>query len=199
MARRNQHNSEQIRAMALAAAERIVRDEGCDALNARRIAADMDYTVGTLYSVFVNMADLTLQLKTGTLRALARHLQAVPAGEPAAALEHMGRAYLRYAAVNHNRWRQLFEPCREAPEATLDDYRNASAALFKLIESQFARLAPAASNDDCRAAARAVGAGVHGICQLHFGGTHRPAEMAENEAVLLIDCFVRGWPARQND
>jgi AcrR family transcriptional regulator len=199
MARRNQHSSEEIRAMALAKAEQIVADEGYDALNGRRLAGGIGYTVGTLYSVFTNMADLILHLKILTLQAIVHHLQQVQADKPVDMLESFARAYLRYAASNYNRWRQLFESnCKEVPEATLSEYQKISAAIFRLIENQLARLAPAASADDLQAAAQAVGAGIHGICQLSLDGAQsRPIEAAEYETVLLTRCFVQGWLLRQ--
>lgn len=67
MARRSDHSREEIRAMALAAAQQIVTEQGFAALNARKIASAIGYTVGTLYLVFKNLDDLFLQLNARTL------------------------------------------------------------------------------------------------------------------------------------
>ena len=75
MARRSEHSKEEIRDMALAAAQDIVKAEGLAGLSARKIAKKIGYTVGTLYLVFKNQDDLILTINARTLDALAAKMQ----------------------------------------------------------------------------------------------------------------------------
>ena len=52
MARRSDHSREELREMAITAAEQIVVEQGYEGLSARKVAAAIGYTVGTLYLVF---------------------------------------------------------------------------------------------------------------------------------------------------
>ena len=58
MARRSDHSREELREMALAATEEIIDQQGLAGLTARKVAAGIGYTVGTLYLVFRNLDDL---------------------------------------------------------------------------------------------------------------------------------------------
>ena len=54
MGRRSDHSREEIQAMAIAAAAKLVETEGFQSLTARKVAKAIGYTVGTLYHVFRN-------------------------------------------------------------------------------------------------------------------------------------------------
>ena len=75
MARRSEHSKEQIRDMALEAAETIVATDGLAGLSARKIAKQIGYTVGTLYLVFRNLDDLVLHVNARTLDAMFVKMQ----------------------------------------------------------------------------------------------------------------------------
>ena len=56
--RRSDHTRAEIRSMAVDAAEVLVVREGYGGLTARKVAAQIGYTVGTLYLVFQNLDEL---------------------------------------------------------------------------------------------------------------------------------------------
>ena len=66
MGRRSDHSREEIRQMALQAAESIVTEGGYKALSARKVASEIGYTVGTLYLVFENLDELVLYVNGRT-------------------------------------------------------------------------------------------------------------------------------------
>lgn len=70
MARRSDHSRDELREMALTAAEQIVLENGYESLSARKVASAIGYTVGTLYLVFENLDDLVLQVNARTLDRL---------------------------------------------------------------------------------------------------------------------------------
>ena len=89
MARRSEHSLEEIKAMVLDAAESIVIEDGFSALKARTIAREIGYTVGSIYMVFTNMADLMMHINARTLDAIAAQLDQTQdsAAEPIEAAE----------------------------------------------------------------------------------------------------------------
>ena len=74
MARRSEHSLEELKALVLDAAETIVREEGFSGLKVRKIASEIGYTVGSIYMVFANMADLIMHINARTLDAIAAQL-----------------------------------------------------------------------------------------------------------------------------
>ena len=74
MARRYDHSREEIRTMALEAAEKIVVEQGHKGLTARKVMRDIGYAVGTLYLIFENLDDLILHLNVRTLDRLYRRM-----------------------------------------------------------------------------------------------------------------------------
>jgi AcrR family transcriptional regulator len=121
MARRGDHSREEIRDMALDAAEAIVIAEGYSGLSARKVASAIGYTVGTLYLVFKNLNDLVLRVNGRTLDQLYERLeQCLPEGSrenPEQALTTLAHAYIGYAQAESPRWNMLFEYVSSATPA----------------------------------------------------------------------------------
>ena len=122
MARRSDHSREEIREMALEAAENIVVEQGLEGLSARKVATAIGYTVGTLYLVFENIDDLILQINARTLDRLYAKLAETqaPARDARDRLLQLGQAYIQFADQDPHRWSMIFEhrlaEGRELPE-----------------------------------------------------------------------------------
>jgi AcrR family transcriptional regulator len=111
MARRSDHSREEIREMALVAAEQIVVDKGFEGLSARKVASVIGYTVGTLYLVFDNIDDLILQINARTLDRLYDRMAQTrtSASDPRDYLLRLGQVYIRFADEDPHRWAMIFE------------------------------------------------------------------------------------------
>ena len=183
--------------MVLSAAEAIVIKEGYAALNARRIAKQIGYTVGSIYMVFTSMADLILHIKARTLEDIALELQQIPMLEPEQGIEALARSYLNYANRNFNRWHMLFEYRQPKQNANVEWYQDKIDYVFSLAENHFRHLAPERSESQIKRAARALWAGVHGICVLSLSGSLDVVGVndVEENVVLLVRSFIRGWIA----
>ena len=123
MARRSEHSQKEIKEMVLHAAEDIVQHQGFSALKVRKIAADIGYTVGSIYMVFSNMNDLNMHIKARTWQRLALHLgRGFDEREPVslATIEHLAIAYLDFTVLNKGLWRMLFEHQFSAKEEVPD-------------------------------------------------------------------------------
>ncbi len=191
MARRNKHSLEEIKTMIMDAAETIITEQGYSALTVRKIAMKIGYTVGSIYMIFDNMADLTDHLKIKTIGRLTEQLQQVPAGSPEQAIAALSRSYVKFACENFNCWRMIFAGEAECPEW----YRQKMDIIHSLIETQFAQLAPDKSAQQHTQAARALWSGIHGICMLSLSEDLDAAtiDATEKDVALLVECFIRGW------
>jgi AcrR family transcriptional regulator len=194
MARRSEHSLDELRVMVLDAAETLVINEGFPALTARRIAVEIGYTVGSIYRVYANMADLILHINARTLDEIAARLGQVREQDATQAIEALALAYLHYAGQNADRWRGIFAHCLSADTAIPNGYREKLDRLRAPLEARFAQLAPGLADEQRRLAARALWSGVHGICMLSPPG-EADIHDTEETVVLLVRNFMRGWLA----
>lgn len=193
MARRNKHSLEEIRKMVLNAAETIIINEGYSALTVRRIAMQIGYTVGSIYMVFANMADLVIHIKANTVDDLTEQLQQIPDCAPDRHIKELAKTYLKFAEQNFNRWSMIFVRDDNDPEW----YQQKIDLIFSRVETQFAQLKPSCSKQQSQQAARSLWSGVHGICTLSLTGKQNAAGIndVENDIVLLVESFTGGWVA----
>jgi AcrR family transcriptional regulator len=195
MARRSEHSLEEIRVMVLDAAEAIVIKDGYSALKVRSIARDIGYTVGSIYMVFANMADLVMHIKARTLDDIAVQLQQAQDSVPEQCIAELARIYLRYASQNFNRWSMIFEYRLPQDDGVPEWYQEKVGNVFSRVEAQFAKMAPQCSAQQSKQAARALWSGVHGICILSLTGKQDAAGIkdVEDAVALLVQSFIVGW------
>ncbi|HEB57619.1 MAG TPA: TetR/AcrR family transcriptional regulator [Gammaproteobacteria bacterium] len=199
MARRNEHSREELREMALAAAEAILEEQGLDGLSTRKVAARMGYTVGTLYLVFRNLDGLILEVNGRTLAALQQTLEsslAATTDRPLAQrLKALARAYHDFALCHPARWALLYE--HRSPDAAVPPWLSEAVhGLFALLEDL---LQPLTGADPATAlAARTLWGSVHGICVLAVTDKLDVAGPLEVDAAFasLIDNYLTGLTAQ---
>jgi AcrR family transcriptional regulator len=196
MARRSEHSREELHAMVLEAAERIVVAEGYRGLNARKVAAAIGYTVGTLYLVFENLDDLALQVNARTLDALYARMvaQLEDCHSAPDCLQRLGQAYVRFATEHANRWSMIYELSLASDHTLPDYYRDKVQRALSLVEQALTPLMNGKPRSEIAQAARALWGGVHGICilaltnRLDVAGT----ESVEALSTILVRNFVAG-------
>lgn len=201
MARRSEHSLEELKAMVLDAAETIVIEEGFQELKVRKIAMEIGYTVGSIYMVFANMADLIMHINARTLDAIALQLEQVQVRGAEQSIEILARTYLGYASQNFNRWRNIFE-CPLPVNAEIPGwYQEKVDTVPAPVLARFAELAPGLSQDQRKRAATALWCGVHGICVLSLTGKQDMAGIndIEETIVFLVRNFMGGWIASSNE
>jgi AcrR family transcriptional regulator len=195
MARRNDHTREEIRCMALDAAETIATTKGYHGISTRGIAASIGYTVGTLYLVFENLDDIILQVNGRTLDQLYDWVleRCSITNAPDEALLALSGAYIAYAENNELRWNMLFEQT-EGKSALLPEwYQHKRERVFSLVETALQPLSQ--DEDEIRRLGRVLWAGIHGICTLKI---RRRMDMAKDQSAkemvqMLIYNFLRGF------
>jgi AcrR family transcriptional regulator len=167
MGRRSDHSREELRSLALRAAEKIVEREGLRGLSTRRVASRIGYTVGTLYNLFEDLDDLVVQLNGRTLDDLGEALMApLPAVPPEEVLLVMARRYSAFVHAQARRWNLLFEhtlpPGRDLPPW----YNEKLGRLLGLVAKALAPFFDPGQEAARLEAARVLWASLHGICSL---------------------------------
>ncbi len=194
MAKRSEHTQEELKALVLSAAEAIVIEEGFSELKVRRIAAEIGYTVGSIYMVFTNMADLIMHINAKTLDAISAQLEQVQNCSTEPSIEALAIAYLSYASHNFNRWRTVFDYALSAKADIPAWYPKKVNSIFNPIEARFAELVPELAEDHRKRAARALWCSVHGICVLSLTGQDDKPHIydIEETLALLVRNFMNG-------
>jgi AcrR family transcriptional regulator len=186
--------------LVLEASESIVIEEGFEALKVRRIAAEIGYTVGSIYMAFKSMADLIMHINAKTLDAIAAELKQVQDCNTEHSIEKLAIAYLSYANQNFNRWRNVFESSYSADTQAADWYQDKFDNVFALVDSQLAKFKPELAEGHRKRAARALWCGIHGICVLSLKGELDKTDLNEVEKtiILLVRSFMQGWLEKAN-
>ncbi len=202
MAKRSEHSSEELKALILNAAEIIVSEEGISALNVRRIAREIGYTVGSIYMVFANMADLIMQIHARTLDKLAENLIMVNNDNDQQFLELWAMSYLSYATKNFNQWSHALKynlPVKVEQETQTWYLTKIDKILFP-VRARLARLKPAQTEEQIKYAAIALSTGIQGLCVLLINAQSNKSEIKEIEDIvtLLVRNFLRGWLIETN-
>ncbi len=203
MAKRCEHSSEELKALILNAAEIIVSEEGISALNVRRIAREIGYTVGSIYMVFANMADLIMQINARTLDKLAENLLMVNDDNDQQFLELWAVNYVSYAIQNFNQWSQALKyplPTKIEQETHAWYQTKIDKILFPVRE-RLARIKPARTEQQIKYAALALSTGIQGICVLLINEQSDKSETREIEDIVtvLVRNFLRGWLIETNE
>ncbi len=196
MARRSDHSRDELREMALDAAEAMVIEHGAAGLSARRVAVNIGYTVGTLYLVFKNIDDLTLQLNARTLDRLYAYMDQAVSGceEPGVCIIALGHAYFEFARQHKHLWTLVFEH-QLSPHSELPHWFEQKVGQhFQQVENHLAQLLPGSNQQTIKQAARALWGGVHGICILALTGKLDIAGEAPVHALIdsLLSDYLHG-------
>lgn len=203
MARRSDHSRDEIREMALAAAESLVAEQGYPALSARKVAGIIGYTVGTLYLVFENLDDLILQVNARTLDRLHRQIieDQARCRDAEARLLQLGHSYIRFADREPHAWQMIFEHRLADDHASPAWFQEKVARMFALVEERLAPLAPQRKPKQIAQAARALWGGVHGICMLAISDTLGVAGVDSVQQIthLLMSNFLKGFTTNGSD
>jgi AcrR family transcriptional regulator len=168
MARRSDHSRDELREMTLSAAEQIVVEQGYEGLSARKVAAAIGYTVGTLYLVFENLDDLILHINARTLDRLHARMTELQtnSGDASDYLLQLGEVYIRFADDDPHRWAMVFEHRFSDDRVVPAWYQEKIARMFAMVEEGLEPLANDRPQQEITQAARALWGGVHGICIL---------------------------------
>lgn len=205
MARRSDHSKEEIREMALRAAESIAGQAGLHGISARKVATEIGYTVGTLYLLFKNLDDLILHVNARTLDSLFEQMRQATqqCDSPEHCLMALARSYVLFATQHPKRWNMVFEHSLPDGEAVPQWLSQKVNSMFELVESQLEPLLKDKmvnnSSIELTQISRTLWCGVHGICalavtgKLVIGGADSIHVLTDS----LINNYLRGLRAQE--
>lgn len=198
MARRSDHNRDELYAMALQAARTIVERDGYRSLTARNVADAIGYSPGTLYNLFSNLDDMIVHLNASTLDALYDSVLSIElSGDADRDLKKLAARYLDFIGKNERLWALIFDHLLPEGQVLPDWYLLKVDKLLGVVEAAIAPLCSGENDPQCREAARVLWASLHGIFSLAGSGklsvvSQAPVqEMAEH----LITTYIRGLEA----
>ena len=197
MARRSDHTREEIHQMALEAAEEIAGNEGLSGLSARKVAAKIGYTVGTLYLVFKNFDDLIVQVNDRTLAQLYHIMEKVSAKNknPEDCILALCHAYIEFASNNTARWSMIYEHVLEDNYVLPEPFQQQVHQMFGLVENALRPLGKNKTDKEIAQAARALWSGIHGIVilalmrKLDIAGIDSVQKLADTLTINFLNGF----------
>ena len=200
---RRERQKAELRDSILAAAARIIADEGFDALTMRKIADAVEYSPATLYLHFASRDDIALELVREGFEALVRQLApAASETDPLARLRAIARAYLAFAANQPETYKLIFmedERFAAPVMARLKyDEDNASESAFNILLNTVHELVErgiyrALAPD---AIAALLWSSLHGIAALKLSCPDYPfAGSTAEPGHMLMDILERGLRA----
>lgn len=169
-AKRSAAHTAEMRRQLIEAARRMIETEGLGAVTARALAAELGWSVGTIYTIAPSIDAVTLEANGREIADLAAAFEARRAeladAPPQQALRAFAEIYLRFATARPKSWAAIFE--RDAEGEPPDWYRALQTKLFAMLAET---LRPAvASSAQARRAARTLWAALHGLLALSLAG-----------------------------
>jgi len=196
MARRSDHSREEIREMAILAAERLVEKQGYKGLSARKVASEIGYTVGTLYLVFKNLDELILSVNARALDELylAMEESVEKNQDPKSCVIALCHTYYLFAIQHVHRWTLIFEHILPEDQTVPDWYSIKVARGFEILEKVLAPIASALDDQEISKSARVLWGSVHGISMLAVTGKLGVVGVDSVNELLdsLVDNYLRG-------
>ena len=195
MARRADHNREELLDLALSAARQIVEEDGVPALTARKVADRMGYSPGTLYNLFDNIDDLVVRVNGATLDELFGALRDAPVtGDPTEDVLSLSARYLTFLDRNGNLCELLFDYTNAQNYELPDWYRQKIRQGLEILGQALSPIFAEGQINEISESARTLWASLQGICSLSKNGKLDVVGGQSRDAMTqsLVTHFVTG-------
>jgi len=200
VARRRRERAE-FREEVLAAARRIVLEEGFDALTMRKIAEAIEYAPGTIYLYFESRDAIAFELCRAAFESfLAALLPVTAIADPVERFRELGRRYVAFGLENPETYRLIFmEDPKYSSQAFQEDAEaddSPGKQALGVLVSTFAELRERkllASDADPMVLAEVAWAAVHGIVSLKITFHRHPQTPSDELLEFMTATLVRGF------
>lgn len=157
-----------MRGELIAAAHRLVREEGYDGLTIRKLAKLVGYAPMSVYSYFTDKQDILFALAEDAFETLARRIEEHTSEDPMEALRAVMTEYAAFGLGNPNEYRTVFmtEKIKPPDGRTFAEMEARNPAMKALISRVEACVAAGRLSGDPRAIATMLWAVGHGTISL---------------------------------
>jgi AcrR family transcriptional regulator len=201
IAERKERQRAELRDQILAAALRIIRTDGFDALTMRKIAEAIEYSPAALYLYFASRDEIAVALVRDGFGTLVRDMAPAAAiADPLERLHAIGRAYIGFAQREPETYRLMFmedarytAPLFDALKHSDDD---TGEAAFSFLRDTVQQLIDQGTfcPDPADVVAGLLWAGLHGIAALKITCETYPFDGSiDGPAEMMIAALARGF------
>ena len=194
MARRSDHSRDELKALTLDAAERLLARSGGQGISARQIATEIGYSPGTLYNLFADLDELLLHVAARTLDAMLEEAgSALTARDPEVALMQLAHFYFRFTRDHDAAWRLVVHYQMDAGRRLPNWYRARVGRVLAMVERAVDPLFAGRSRVERRLSALTLWAAMQGICSV--GRSSAVAPNPERTVMALSQDLVTNYVA----
>ena len=166
--KRREKQKAELRSELVAAAHKLVQEEGYEGLTIRKLAKRVGYAPMSVYSYFADKQDILFALAEDAFETLARRIEEHPSDDPVEALQAVMTEYAAFGLGNPNEYRTVFmtEKTRPPEGRSFQEMHEANPAMKALITRVEACVAAGKLQGDPRAIATMLWAVGHGTISL---------------------------------
>lgn len=194
---RKAKEKEELKSLILRAARKLFVEQGIEQTTIRKIAAEIEYSVGTVYVYYKDKNDILHDLHTQGFKQLGGEMKVLfNVADPMERLKALGRVYLHFALENSDMYDLMFN--MKAPmdflESTHKEEWNEGKATFDVLRSTVNQCMEKGHFKDhhLEPLSFAIWSMVHGMASLHISQRIKGVNLAEPETMLMkgYDEFV---------
>lgn len=171
VARRSDHSREELAALVIEAARKIVIEEGADAVTMRKLGAMIGYAPGSIYNAVGDLEAVHREVNAMTLNDMVAMLEGVLVAHQPGRIEcalAIAEHYVDFVTQNPRLWAGLLAQPPQPGAPLTQSYARPRARLIEIVATA---IAPRFTDDlSRRRAVVALWAALQGVASLSIGG-----------------------------
>lgn len=187
---RKAKEKEELKALILSAAKKLFVEQGIEYTTIRKIANEIEYSVGTVYVYYKDKNDILHDLHTQGFKQLGGEMRVLfNVSDPMERVKALGRVYLQFAIENPDMYDLMFN--MKAPMDFLDTHNNQDwnegKATFDVLKSSVNQCMEKGhfQGHQLEPLSFAIWSVVHGMASLHISQRIKGVNMTEPETMLM--------------
>ena len=189
MARRSDHSRDELAALVLESARKIVIEEGAEAVTMRKMGAMIGYAPGSIYNAVGDLDAVLREVNALTLKDMAGQLDESLAGQKPGTMEcalAIAETYIEFVTRNPRLWTALLARPPQPGEPVPDSYTVPRARLIEIVATAIGPLF--ADERAKQKAVVALWAALQGAASLAIGGNYQfiASDLAPKEIARSI-------------
>jgi AcrR family transcriptional regulator len=187
---RKARQKEELREQILEAAKKLFLEKGIEHTTIRSIAAEIEYSVGTVYLYYQHKNEILHDLHQNGFRQLGGEMRVLTnVSDPMERLKALGRVYIRFAVENPEMYDLMFN--MKAPmdfiESSHKEDWNEGKATFDVLRQNVAACMETGKfkGHQLEPLAFAIWSAVHGMASLHIGERVKGVNLENPEGMIF--------------